>query len=70
MSKVAKENIKKVIANVYEERVEPDFIAGYNCPYCGNFHYHQVYKDNYTETVKCDNKNCGKQFKVKIPKHL
>lgn len=64
------EKIKKVTANVYEQYVEPEYHATYECPYCGRKHHEEVYDENTTSTVKCNNQECGKKFKVKIPKYL
>lgn len=63
-----KSKIKKVIAVVTEEYVEPDYIARWNCPYCNASDVDQVYDENCTETKTCH--KCNKKLKVKIPKYF
>lgn len=61
-----KSEIKKVVAQVKEIYVKPEFEAIYNCPYCNRKHYREVFDENFTITQKCH--GCKKYFKVKIPK--
>ncbi len=62
---MAKVKMKKVVAEVSEEYVEPDYTARWKCPYCKAFDFEQVYEGNCTETKICD--KCSKKYKVKIP---
>ena len=61
--------IKKVIAKVKEVYVLPDFDATFECPYCGRLHHEEVFEENYTFIQTCNNEECNKKFKVKIPKY-
>lgn len=62
--------IKKVIAQIEEIYVEPEFEAIYNCPYCDRKHHDEIYDDDFnkTEIKTCHNNDCKQKFKVKIPK--
>ena len=58
--------IKKVVATVKEQDVDPEYTAQWNCPYCGAMDYEDVYEGNCTDNKTCY--KCEKKYKVKIPK--
>ena len=60
---MAKEKIKKVVAEI---DIEETYYANYECPYCYYCDNREVEMDNVTLTETC--RDCGKKYKIKIPK--